>query len=140
MGRSDRLPGDTLVGIHVLFVDDDRDSRDLVRMILQYSGALVTVAASARDALRVLKRVTPDVLIVDIAMPREDGYVFIRQVRSLPADRGGHIPAIAVTAQRDAHGPDRTLSAGFQMHLTKPIDGWELCHAVARLARGPRSR
>jgi CheY-like chemotaxis protein len=133
MGRS--LPADALVGIHVLSVDDDQDSRTLVRMILEYCGALVTVATSARHARRILEHVVPDVLIVDLAMPREDGYRFLRKIRRLPAASGGAIPAICLTGHGDEHGPERTLAAGFQLHLTKPVDPWELCHGVGRLAR-----
>jgi CheY-like chemotaxis protein len=135
VGRRDRLPTDTLAGVHVLVVDDDFDSRALLTMVLEYSGALVTVAASARDALTILERVTPDVLVSDIAMPREDGYWLLREVRRLPPDGSGAIPAVAITAHSDEHGPDRTLRAGFQAHLTKPIDPWEICRTIASLTR-----
>jgi CheY-like chemotaxis protein len=123
------------VGVHVLVVDDDDDARQLLRTVLQYCGALVTVTASAREALSVVARVTPDALVSDIAMPQEDGYWLLRQLRALPATHGGAIPAIALTAHGAAHGPDRTLGAGFQAHLRKPIDPWELCRAVAGLVR-----
>jgi len=123
------------VGVHVLVVDDDADARQLLRTVLQYCGALVTVTASAREAMSVVARVTPDALVSDIAMPEEDGYWLIRELRALPATRGGAIPAIALTAHGAAHGPDRTLGAGFQAHLRKPIDPWELCRAVAGLVR-----
>jgi CheY-like chemotaxis protein len=124
-----------LLGVHVLVVDDDDDARQLLRAIFQYCGALVTVTASAREALSVLARVTPDVLVSDIALPEQDGYWLIGQVRALPAARGGAVPAIALTAHGGVHGPARTLAAGFQTHLRKPIDPWELCGAVARLVR-----
>ena len=122
-----------LVGVHVLVVDDDDDARHLLRTILQYCGALVTVTASARHAMTVLARVTPDAIVSDIAMPEQDGYWLIRELRALPPGRGGAIPAIALTGV--AHGPDRTLAAGFQAHLRKPVDTWELCRAVAGLVR-----
>ena len=134
MGRSD-LPTDALVGVHVLVVDDDDDARQLIRTILEYCGALVTVAASAREALGVLERVVPDALVSDISMPHEDGYWLIGQVRALDPARGGALPAIALTAHGQTHGPDRTLSAGFQVHLRKPIDPWELCRTVVSLVR-----
>jgi CheY-like chemotaxis protein len=134
MGRSD-LPTDALVGVHVLVVDDDDDARQLLRTILEYCGALVTVTASAREALNVLERVVPDALVSDISMPREDGYWLIREVRALAPERGGALPAIALTAHGQTHGPDRTLSAGFQVHLRKPIDPWELCRTLVSLIR-----
>ncbi|HEU5323251.1 MAG TPA: response regulator, partial [Methylomirabilota bacterium] len=81
MGRSDPLPTDALVGVHVLVVDDDDDARQLVRTVLEYCGALVSTAATARQALHILERVTPDALLSDIAMPGEDGYWLIRELR-----------------------------------------------------------
>lgn len=135
MGRRDTIPQDALVGVHVLVVDDDEDARELLRTVLEYCGALVTVVASATDALQVLRRVTPDVLLSDIAMPRHDGYWLIDAVRALPAERGGSIPAVALTAHGDLHGPEQTPAAGFQIHLRKPLDPWELCRAVSSLAR-----
>jgi CheY-like chemotaxis protein len=135
VGRRDHLPTDALVGVHVLVVDDDDDARQLVRTILQYCGALVTVTATAREAMSVIARVTPDALVSDIAMPQQDGYWLIRELRALPPARGGAIPAIALTAHGADHGPARTLAAGFQAHLRKPIDPWELCRAVAGLVR-----
>jgi CheY-like chemotaxis protein len=136
MGRSD-LPVDSLAGVHVLVVEDDDDSRDLVRTILTYCGALVTAVPSAQEALRTLARVIPDVLLSDIAMPDQDGYWLIRALRALPAERGGAIPAIAITAHGTTHGPDRTLAAGFQAHLRKPVDPWDLSRTVASLVRRP---
>ena len=135
MGRRDHLPHDALIGVHVLVVDDDSDARELLRTVLEYCGALVTVVGTASEALAVLERVTPDVLVTDIAMPAHDGYWLIGAIRALPADRGGAIPAVAITAHGDTHGPDRTLAAGFQAHLRKPLDPWELCRVLATLSR-----
>jgi len=135
VGRRDQLPTDALIGVHALVVDDDRDSRNLLKMVLEYCGALVTVVGSARDALRMLQYVTPDVVVTDIAMPTNDGYWLIDQIRALRATEGGAVPSIAITAHGDEHGPQRTLAAGFQAHLRKPIDPWELCHAVASAVR-----
>jgi CheY-like chemotaxis protein len=135
VGRRDHLPTDALLGVHVLVVDDDDDARQLLRTILQYCGALVTVATSAREAMTVLARVTPDAVVSDIAMPEQDGYWLIRALRALPATQGGAIPAIALTAHGAGHGPERTLAAGFHAHLRKPVDPWELCRAVAGLVR-----
>jgi len=137
MGRRDRFPVDALVGLHVLVVDDDSEARDLIRTVLEYAGAFVTVVAAARDAFRHLQRVTPDVVVSDIAMPLENGYWLIREVRALGAIKGQRVPAIAITAHDEAHGPERTLAAGFDAHLQKPIDPWELCRVIAALAPKP---
>lgn len=133
MGRTE-LPSDSLKGIHVLLVEDDADSRDLLETVLRYCGALVTSAASADEAMRMLERVKPDVLLTDISMPEHDGYWLIREVRALPLDRGGALPAIAITAHGQQHGVDRALVAGFQAHMRKPVDPWELARVVASLA------
>jgi CheY-like chemotaxis protein len=133
VGRTE-LPTDSLKGVHVLVVEDDDDSRALLQTILQYCGALVTAVASAREAVSTLERVKPDLLLSDLSMPREDGYWLIRQVRALPADRGGTMPAIAITALGHPHSVDRTLAAGFQAHLRKPVDPWELARTIAALA------
>lgn len=117
----------------MLLVEDDDDSRALLETILQYCGALVTAVASAPDAMHTLARVKPDVLLSDISMPHHDGYWLIRQVRTLPPERGGTMPAIAVTALGHPHDVDRTLSAGFQAHLRKPVDPWELERTIAGL-------
>ena len=133
MGRSE-LPYDVLKGVHVLLVEDDADTRALLETILRYCGALVTAVASAPDAILTLARVKPDVLLSDISMPQHDGYWLIGQVRALPLDRGGALPAVAVTALGHPHDADRTLSAGFQAHLRKPVDPWELARTIAGLA------
>jgi len=135
MGRQDPPPGDALAGVHVLIVDDDPEARDLVGTVLRYCGALVSAAASAGEGLETLQRVLPDVIVCDIAMPQQDGYWFVRALRALPAERGGALPVIAITAHGATHGPDRTLSAGFQAHLLKPIDPWDLCRLVAAMTR-----
>jgi CheY-like chemotaxis protein len=135
MGRSEHLPSDALLGVHILVVDDDEDARHLMRTILEYCGALVTAVSSAVAALRTLRTVIPDVLLSDISMPEHDGYWLIAQVRTLPPDRGGEVPAVALTAHGRTHGPERTLAAGFQAHLAKPVDAWELCRTIIGLVR-----
>jgi CheY-like chemotaxis protein len=135
MGRHEALPGDALAGVHVLVIDDDADARDLIRTVLRYCGALVSVAVSAGEGLETLQRVLPDAIVCDIAMPHQDGYWFVRSLRALPAERGGALPVIAITAHGTTHGPDRTLPAGFQAHIRKPVDPWELCRIVAAMAR-----
>jgi CheY-like chemotaxis protein len=133
VGRTE-LPTDTLKGIHVLVVEDDDDSRALLETLLRYCGALVTSAASAQDAMNILQRVKLDVLLSDLSMPHQDGYWLLREVRALPADRGGGMPAIAITALGHPHDVSRTLAAGFQAHLRKPVDPWELARTIASLA------
>jgi len=133
-GRT-KLPSDALTGVHVLVADDDEDARTLVATVLEYAGARVTLRASGREALELLDRVHPDVLVTDIAMPGGDGYWLVRELRARVAAQGGHIPAVAITAYGDTHGPARTLAAGFAAHLRKPIDPWELCRIVAALGR-----
>lgn len=133
MGRQDRFPSDALIGVHVLVVDDDEDSREIIQTVLRYCGALVTLAASATDALRTLGRVTPDVVVSDIAMPGRDGYWLLHQVRALPSGRD--LPVVAITGHADRHRPERTLDAGFQAHVRKPVDPWELCRVLISVTR-----
>jgi PAS domain S-box-containing protein len=123
-----------LNGLRVLIVDDEADARDLLTTILEHSGAQVTAAASAAEALNVLSQLKADVLVSDIAMPNSDGYALIRQVRAMEAEKGEHIPAVALTAY--ARESDRTsaLEAGFHVHVSKPFDPDELVNVVARLA------
>jgi signal transduction histidine kinase len=134
------LPGGDapLEGIRVLVVDDDEDSRDLIACVLAEQGATVVSAASADEAMRQLAESAPDVLLSDIGMPDVDGYSLLRRVRSMPVDRGGKTPAIALTAYARAVDAERAFSAGFQAHVTKPIDHEVLTAVVADLAGGRR--
>jgi PAS domain S-box-containing protein len=123
----------TLRGLKVLVIEDEPDARELIKEALTQSEADVFTAASAAEGLEILKNRRPDVLISDIGMPEEDGYQFVRAVRSLPATQGGRTPAIALTAC--AHSTDRTktLLAGFQRHLSKPVESHELIATVGSL-------
>ncbi len=123
-----------LNGIQVLVVDDDDDARDAVVAVLEECGADVIPAASGAEALAVLKRTSPNVLVSDIAMPGMDGHRLIRRVRELGPGQGGSMPALALTAY--AAPPDRTraLLAGYQVYLPKPFDPSELVALVAKLA------
>jgi CheY-like chemotaxis protein len=123
-----------LDGLHVLVVDDDADARHLLRTVLVYHGAIVATAATVDAALRAIRRVKPDVLVCDTSMPGKDGYALLRAVRALPEPQST-LPAIALTAFRHEHPAEQT--AGFQAHLTKPVDLQRLCEAVERLGRGP---
>lgn len=135
MGRQEpSVPSELLVGVHVLVVDDNTDARELFKTILEYAGALVSVAATAEQAVRFFDHVVPDVLVSDISMPGHDGYWLIRELRSRDPERGGIVPAVAVTAMSE-HGPRQALAAGFQAHLRKPVDPWELCRVIETLAR-----
>jgi len=131
-------PGRTsqLDGIRVLMVDDEFDARELVATMLERCGAEVRAVGSAQQALDEVDGWRPNVLIADIGMPGEDGYSLIRKLRALPRDRGGHTPAVALTAYARAEDRVRALSAGFQVHLSKPVDRGELANVVARLAVG----
>jgi PAS domain S-box-containing protein len=126
--------GPSLRGLRVLVVDDDRDSLDLVQAILVSSGAEARGCASASEGLRVVQEWRPHVLISDIEMPGEDGYTFIRKVRALDFTNGGKTPALALTAYGRVEDRLRTLSAGYSMHVPKPVDPAELGVIVASLA------
>jgi PAS domain S-box-containing protein len=127
--------GDLLKGLRVLVVDDDPDTRALLVMTLEQSGAAsVAAVASATEALGALTRLAPDVLLSDIGMPNVDGYELIRQIRALPAGEGGHTPAAALTAYATPDDRQRALDAGYNLHISKPVEPNELAAAVARLA------
>jgi signal transduction histidine kinase/CheY-like chemotaxis protein len=128
----------SLVGMRVLVVEDEADARELTATALQHFGAQVTTMSSCVDALLSLRAAAPhqlpDVVVSDIGMPGQDGYEFIRQVRML-ATRAARIPAVAVTGYATPEDIERTMAAGFQLHLSKPMDPSELAAAIARLAR-----
>ena len=126
--------GPSLNGLRVLIVDDEFDARELVTTMLERSGATVRSAASASEGLERLESWKPDVLIADIGMPVEDGYGLIRKVRALPKEQGGTTPALALTAYARTEDRVRALSAGYQVHLSKPVDRIELAAVVARLS------
>ncbi|HEV2704825.1 MAG TPA: CHASE domain-containing protein [Pyrinomonadaceae bacterium] len=123
-----------LGGVSVLVVDDDEDTRVLLKSLLNRRGAHVAAVASAAEALDALDRAQFDVLVSDIGMPHADGYELIKRVRGLAAERGGHMPAIALTAYAHAEDRTRALDAGFQLHVAKPVIPEELVAAVAGLA------
>lgn len=128
-----------LAGLTILVVDDEPDAREVVTAVLEHYGADVLPVNSAAEALELLRKVKPperpDVLVSDIAMPGEDGYALIRQVRALPATQGGNIPAVALTAFGRSGDRVRALTAGFQMHVPKPVEAAELALVIANLAR-----
>jgi signal transduction histidine kinase len=124
--------GKMLDGVRVLIVEADPDVRSALVLALELSGARVTTAASAAEALECMREHL-DVLVSAIA-PGEDGYALIRRIRSLSPLRGGRVPAAALTGSVAFPEVDRILSAGYQMHLTKPVDSSALVAAVAKLA------
>jgi CheY-like chemotaxis protein len=123
-----------LRGVGVLVVDDEPDSNEAVQAVLSRAGAEVRVAGSAAQALEILGRWRPDVLVSDIGMPIEDGYSLIARVRALRPEAAGRVPALALTAYARTEDRVRALEAGFQMHVAKPADPSELVAAVASLA------
>ena len=125
--------------IRVLIVDDEPTANEALEALLNSCGAEVRAAVSAVEALHVLDVWKPDVLISDIAMPEEDGYALIRKVRARSPERGGDVPAAALTAYAKIEDRVNILAAGFQMYLSKPADPSELIAVVASLA-GRRDR
>ncbi len=122
-----------LDGLRVLCVDDDDDARILLRDLLAERGAEVALAASAHEGFSLFERFRPDVIVSDIAMPGGDGYGLIRAIRGLPAERGARTPAIAVTAHAREQDGERAFAAGFQSHMSKPVDIARLVNLVANL-------
>ncbi|MEH2371141.1 hybrid sensor histidine kinase/response regulator [Nostoc sp.] len=127
---SNSLP---LNGIKVLVVDDDTDSRDFVAFVLEQDGAFVMSVSSAEEALQTLAEVKLDVLVSDISMPDMDGYMLIHEVRNRTPEQGGQIPAIALTAFARNNDQEKALKAGFQMHLSKPLNPEKLIAAIVKL-------
>lgn len=123
-----------LSGVKVLVVDDEADARDLFRRVLADCGAEVLTVATAGEALRVVERERPNVLISDIGMPDIDGFELLRRVRALGQARGGKLPAIALTAFARSEDRTRALRAGFLVHVAKPVEPSELVATVAAIA------
>jgi CheY-like chemotaxis protein len=116
-------------------VDDDTDTREFVVFLLQQAQASVIFADSAGSALATLMQSKPDVLLSDIGMPDMDGYMLLQQVRALPPEQGGEIPAIALTAYAGDFNQQQALDAGFQRHIAKPVEPEELIGAIVNLVR-----
>jgi PAS domain S-box-containing protein len=139
--QTDELPQPTLelMGIRVLTVDDDADARELLTVLLSEYGATVKTVTSAAEVLANLESFQPDVLVSDIGMPEVDGYSLIEQIRTLPPEKGGEIPAIALTAYARVDDQQRAITSGYQRHVTKPLDPEELVQAVVALAHSKPS-
>ena len=123
-----------LQGLTILVVEDDEDTREVLKMMLEMCGARVLCAETARVGLKTFREEHPQAIVSDIAMPGETGYWLVQEIRKLPASYGGKLPALAVTAFGAVFSRERALEAGFNDYLPKPLDPWELCRCVARLA------
>ncbi len=121
--------------IQVLLVDDDPDTREFQAFLLEQSGAMVTAVASGLEALQVLEQLMPDVIVSDIGMAQMDGYMLMQLLRTRPPNRGGAIPAIALTAYAAEVDQQRAIGAGFQTFLTKPVEPETLVKALVTLLK-----
>ena len=128
-----------LSGVRVLAVDDEADALRLLRDVLEMTGAHVTTASSAREAIQKAEESRPDVILADIGMPDVDGYELIQQIRASSDPRVRDIPAAALTAFARSEDRTRALQTGFEMHLAKPVDPGELVASVATLVRRYRA-
>ncbi|KAB8316559.1 response regulator [Tolypothrix campylonemoides VB511288] len=126
-------PSLDLSDIKVLVVEDDAGTREFVAFALEQYKADVTAVASATEALEALAKEKPDILVIDIGMPKVNGYTLIRQIRSMTPEQGGLLPAIALTAYVGEYDQKQALAAGFQIHVPKPIEPAELVAVIARL-------
>ena len=122
--------------IQILVVDDDTDTREFQAFLLEQSGARVIAVASGAAALQVFDRWIPDVLVSDVGMAEMDGHTLIQQIRSRPPTQGGTIPAIALTAYAAEVDQQKAMRAGFQVHLTKPVEPDRLVESILNLLGG----
>ena len=122
-----------LDGVRVLVVEDDLDTLEMLKVIFQDRGADVIAVSSAGDALKALEQSLPDALVSDLAMPEQDGYELIAHIRQRDPERGGNIPAVALTANARVEDHVRALTAGFQIYMPKPVVPNELVAVVAKL-------
>ena len=125
-----------LQGVKILVVDDDTDTREFMVFLLEQAQASVISASSAGEAFAALTSSQPDILLSDIGMSDRDGYMLMRQVRALPPEQGGQVPAIALTAYAGDFNHKQALAAGFQRHVAKPVEPNELLTAIVTLLRG----
>jgi signal transduction histidine kinase len=133
--EKDQLVSMRLDGLRVLLVEDDTDTREVLTKILRENGANVTAVDSVRSALATINISIPDVVVSDIGMPDEDGYSFVRKLHALEEKHGRQMPAIALTAHARTEDRARALTAGFQLHLTKPVEPAHLVSVVANIGK-----
>jgi CheY-like chemotaxis protein len=125
----------SLNGIRILLVEDNPDLSMLISLSLRRVGAIVTTAQSAAEALAQFTQTRPDLLISDIGLPDVSGYDLMRQIRALPLEQGGELPAIALSGYVDQQSMNTSLEAGFQVHLSKPVNLDELAACVFNLVQ-----
>ena len=124
-----------LEGINIVLAEDDDDVREVLRLALAARGASLRCVNDGNAALAAVRERPPDVVISDIAMPGEDGHAFLKKLRSLPPDRGGRTPAVALTAFQGRDVRLKSVYAGFHYHLTKPVDLDKLVDILVGLVR-----
>lgn len=124
-----------LAGVKVLAVDDEADARKLLGALFKQCGATVETCSSAAEAVKMIEEFEPDVLVSDIGMPGEDGYSLIRKVREAEKKTGGRLPAVALTAFARTEDRFHALSAGYNMHVPKPVEPAELALVISRLVK-----
>ncbi len=129
-------PTSPLAGCRIVILDDEEDMRDLLAMILEHAGAAVVRAATVDAAVQAIESSSPDVVLSDLAMPGEDGFAFVRRVRSSKFETTRRLPVVAMTAYARAEDRHRVLEAGFQRHVAKPIEPAELVAAILEVATG----
>ena len=130
----------SLEGLRVVVVDDEPDARELLGLVLGEYGADVTVVGSSDEAVQAVERICPDVLVSDLGLPKEDGFTLIKRVRALSPEKGGLVPAAALTGFARAEDGQRAIAAGFHIHVAKPVEPAELVNIVATLAGGARPK
>jgi len=122
-----------LEGLLVMVVEDNADTREFLAILLERAGAGVTTASSSRKALAALERMRPHILIIDIGLPDEDGYAFLRKAQALLDQRGEKVPAVALTAYSSVADREQALLAGFEIHMPKPFGPTQLIDVIAKL-------
>jgi PAS domain S-box-containing protein len=137
-GSTEQVQG--LSGVKILVCDDDEDGRELLAAVLAAEGADTLTAANGSAVLAAFRQFGPHVLVSDVGMPQIDGYELIRQIRAMPEDEGGQVPAIALTAHAGGEDELKALLAGYQVYVTKPIDPSRLVHIVGNLVGRPIER
>jgi CheY-like chemotaxis protein len=124
-----------LDGVTVLYLEDDPDTREIMVVGLERQGARVVASDSAQAALLMFEQEKPDIVIADLELPELDGWAFIHAIRELPGERERRTPAIAVTVHNEAADKMKSLSAGFTLHMSKPLTPDQLAARVALLIR-----
>ena len=131
--------GSELLNARVLIVDDDRDTLEIIRLILDTHGARTAVATTAAEGLTILSAIRPEVVLSDISLPDQDGYEFVRRIRALPVDEGGDTLVVAVSAHVYTAHRERAFDAGFQAFLAKPLNPERLVECVKAVVERARA-